>query len=145
MMEAECLKVYSLQLDDDGSIISGQDEGNERPDVKLANVAKQLAAEAGIPFRAALERTLANPVNGTLVRDYHLFRNPTHRVVASDQSTQSGDPQHGQNGADDRIRELAEAHMSETGEKNFIRAVNFVLQENSDLRREYASCVGLYK
>ena len=144
-MHAEALKVYSLQLNDAGEIIGENDEVDERANLRLTNLAQQLAAEQGLDFNAALERVMSNPANAEAVRDYHLLANVGSRVISFEPPVQDDNPKRGRNGADDEIRELAEARMRDKNEKNFSKAVEAVLAKDPDLKAKYASCVGRFK
>ena len=144
MMTAETLKVYALQLNDAGEIIGGNEEEDERADLRLTHLAQKLAAEQGLDFQTALRRTMCNPENGRVVRDYHLLANVGSRIISFEPPAQSDSATSGHNGADAKIKELAEAYMKRKGEKSFTAACEAVLQEHPDLQAKYASCVGRF-
>lgn len=150
-MKAERLETFSpgipLNLDPDtGEVIPNvySDQPGDSPDVVLTKLMQTVAAEAGIDFRAALRRVMANPRFEREVAAYNLYANPGHRLVSFDHPVQNDNPLKGRNGADEKVKELAERHMRQKGERSFSKAVEAVLRENPELKAEYAACVGKY-
>ena len=73
MMQAEALKIYTLQLDDNGEIIGETDNppSREQAGQELVRWAKIYAADHNLDFATALHRVMDNPENEDLVRTYN--------------------------------------------------------------------------
>ena len=121
MMTAECVKKYSLLVDDDGQIVGDASEADAS--AALDRLARKYASDHNVDYQVALGRVMADPENETLVRSYVAPREP---------SGEGEDPSV-------KIHKLAEAHMAANDETNYQGAVRHVLAGHPDLARTYAS------
>lgn len=134
MMQAEALKIYTLQLNDAGEIIGEVPNAPSREQAgrELVRKAEAYSSDHNLDFQTALRQVMRHPDNQVLVREYASGFKDGPALPIPHVGSQYADPSV-------VVVERAQEILDDGEAENFSAAVRRVLAEDDALRVAYAN------